>query len=76
MVYIVSKSQFICLFSAFFPELLWMAPEILRRYPPRIASQPGDIYSFAIILYEMCTRNEPFVTESWYQSLECEYIFG
>ena len=52
------------------PELLWMAPEILRRYPPRKTSQPGDVYSFAIILYEMCTRNEPYVTESWYQSLE------
>ena len=51
-------------------ELLWMAPEILRNYPPRKASQPGDVYSFAIILYEMCTRNEPYVTESWYQSLE------
>lgn len=47
-----------------------MAPEILRKYPPRIATQPGDVYSFAIILYEMCTRNEPYVTEEWYQSLE------
>ena len=47
-----------------------MAPEILRKYPLRTATHAGDVYSFAIILYEMCSRNEPYVTEAWYQSLE------
>ncbi|XP_060554776.1 atrial natriuretic peptide receptor 1-like [Ruditapes philippinarum] len=52
------------------PELAWMAPEHLRVYPPRKCSQPGDVYSFAIILYEMCTRNEPYANEPWYISLD------
>ncbi|KAH3838475.1 hypothetical protein DPMN_111885 [Dreissena polymorpha] len=52
------------------PELLWMAPEHLRVYPPRQISQSGDVYSFAIILYEMCTRTEPYTDETWYQSLD------
>ena len=52
------------------PELLWMAPEHLRNYPPRQSSQTGDVFSFAIILYEMCTRTEPYVSETWYKSLD------
>ena len=52
------------------PELLWVAPEILRNHPRRSKSQPGDVYSFSIILFEMCTRNEPFITEPWYHTLE------
>ncbi|XP_052261252.1 atrial natriuretic peptide receptor 1-like [Dreissena polymorpha] len=53
------------------PELLWMAPdpEHLRVYPAsRQRSQAGDMYSFAVILYEICTRAEPFTEESWYTS--------
>ncbi|XP_052249817.1 atrial natriuretic peptide receptor 1-like [Dreissena polymorpha] len=54
----------------FSPELLWMAPEHLRLYPAsRQRSQAGDVYSFAVILYEMCTRAEPFTEESWYTSV-------
>jgi serine/threonine protein kinase len=60
------------LILATLPELAWMAPEQLRVYPPRKCSQPGDVYSFAIILYEMCTRNEPYVNEPWYISLDGE----
>ena len=47
-----------------------MAPESLRGYPPRQYTQSGDVYSFAIILYEMCTRKEPYVTEDWYETVE------
>ncbi|XP_053381094.1 atrial natriuretic peptide receptor 1-like [Mercenaria mercenaria] len=50
------------------PSMLWMAPEHVRAYPPRKSSQLGDVYSFGIILYEMCTRNEPYVNEEWYSS--------
>ena len=44
------------------PELLWTAPEILRKSSDiRLGySQKGDVYSFAIILQEICTRSEPY----------------
>lgn len=64
------------IFSALFyslvysAEFLWMAPELLRTFPPRRYSQPGDVYSFAIILYELATRIEPYTNESWYQSVD------
>lgn len=69
--YTVQQLHYIHLFfSTVCPEFLWMAPELLREYPPRKCTQSGDVYSFAIILYEMCTRREPYVTEDWYESLE------
>lgn len=43
----------------YFTELLYRAPELLRAGPVD-GSQKGDIYSFAIILYEMHSRNGPF----------------
>ncbi|WAR31870.1 ANPRA-like protein, partial [Mya arenaria] len=55
--------------------MLWMAPEHLRNYPPRQKSQTGDVYSFAIILYEICTRAEPYVSEMWYTSLDVKKCF-
>lgn len=48
---------------------LWMAPELLRILPLRQYTQPGDVYSFAIIMYEMCTRKQPYVTEMSYISV-------
>ena len=57
-------------FSVSLSGAFWMAPEILRSYPLTKASQPGDVYGFAIILYEMCSRNEPYINEHWYQSVE------
>lgn len=42
-------------------ELLWMAPEILRMSDrPVNGTQKGDVYSFAIILQEFHTREEPY----------------
>ncbi|KAL5267604.1 hypothetical protein ACHWQZ_G004597 [Mnemiopsis leidyi] len=47
-----------------FFDLLWMAPEHLRQretIPERmIGSQKGDIYSFAIIVSEIMSKNTPY----------------
>ena len=41
--------------------MLWTAPEILRnKYASKRGTQEGDVYSFAIILYEIHGRNGPF----------------
>ena len=38
-------------------KLLWIAPELLRDETSR-GSQKGDVYSFAIVVYEMFRRSE------------------
>ncbi len=41
--------------------LLWTAPEHLRQDDvSRTGSQKGDVYSYAIVLYEILQRNGPF----------------
>lgn len=41
------------------PGLFWKSPELLRD--PNIYGTPkGDVYAFAIILYEICGRKGPF----------------
>ncbi|XP_045198693.2 atrial natriuretic peptide receptor 1-like isoform X2 [Mercenaria mercenaria] len=59
-------------------SMIWVAPEHVRVHPKRISSQTGDVYSFGIILYEMCTRLEPYLNEEWYSSLNdvIERIIG
>ena len=44
-------------------ELLWTAPEILRDPQNNGPSKESDVYSAAIVMYEIMTRNEPFETE-------------
>ncbi|XP_024916182.1 retinal guanylyl cyclase 2 isoform X3 [Cynoglossus semilaevis] len=42
-------------------ELLWTAPEILRSGQPGLhGTQPGDVFSFAIIIQEVVIRGPPF----------------
>ncbi|XP_046355745.2 atrial natriuretic peptide receptor 1-like [Haliotis rufescens] len=44
-------------------ECLWKAPEVLRDTKSK-GSQPGDVYSFGIILQEIITREAPFFEET------------
>lgn len=42
-------------------DLFWKAPELLRSPMQNIrGTQKGDVYSFAIILYEILGRRGPF----------------
>ncbi|XP_049772085.1 retinal guanylyl cyclase 2 [Schistocerca cancellata] len=42
-------------------DLLWTAPELLRNPALRKqGSQPGDVYSFGIVMQEVVVRGEPF----------------
>ena len=42
-------------------DMLWTSPELLRdKSAPRRGTQEADVYSFAIILYEIHGRNGPF----------------
>ncbi|XP_014663428.1 PREDICTED: atrial natriuretic peptide receptor 1-like [Priapulus caudatus] len=47
--------------SHYCSDLLWKAPELLRiASPPPKGTQPGDVYSFAIIIQEIVIRDEPY----------------
>ena len=40
---------------------LWTAPEILRmNFPLERGTPKGDVYSFAIVAYEIMVRSEPY----------------
>ena len=42
--------------------LLWSAPEILRSGGAFCTNFEGDVYSFAIVLQEIITREKPYAT--------------
>lgn len=41
-------------------DLLWKAPELVRRPKPYKGSPKGDVYAFGIILYEIMGRSGPY----------------
>ncbi|XP_078662469.1 atrial natriuretic peptide receptor 2-like [Branchiostoma floridae x Branchiostoma belcheri] len=43
-----------------FTRMFWVAPELLRRECPLKGSQKGDVYSFAMVAYEVATRSAPY----------------
>ena len=38
----------------------WMAPEALNKSPKTINSKAADMWSFAVLLWELSTREVPF----------------
>lgn len=48
----------------YYRSLFWKSPELLRD-PNIYGTQKGDIYSFAIILYEICGRKGPFGSQEY-----------
>lgn len=44
----------------FLSELFWTAPELLEEDVAVRSSQPGDVYSYGIILSELLNREEPY----------------
>lgn len=50
-----------CILLCFLADLQWKAPELLRDIGHSLyGSQKGDIYSFALILYEIHGRKGPW----------------
>jgi serine/threonine protein kinase len=43
-----------------FLDLLWTAPELLLLKNKGRGTQTGDVYSFAVILYEINGRKGPY----------------
>ena len=56
--------------------LMWRAPELLRQgRPVPEGSQKGDVYSFAIILYELYGRKGPWGETHLSSSGACLFSF-
>ncbi|KAF6199006.1 hypothetical protein GE061_007029 [Apolygus lucorum] len=53
-----------CESYAYWKRLLWTAPELLRmERPPPDGTQKGDVFSFAIIVHEIVTRQGPWANQ-------------
>ena len=48
--------------NEFYKSLLWTAPELLRSDTECYGNQKGDVYSFAILTYEIVYREFPYQT--------------
>ena len=51
----------------------WMAPEVLENQP---YDERADIYSFAIVLWELAMKEEPFRGMHPMQASRCETPFA
>jgi len=58
-------------------DLFWKAPELLRNpHAPIRGTQEGDIYSFAIILYEILGRKGPYGNINLEPKGNCDHIIN
>ncbi|XP_057313315.1 integrin-linked protein kinase-like [Hydractinia symbiolongicarpus] len=46
----------------------WMSPEVLRSNPASVDQRSADMWSFAIIMWELATREVPYISLS---AMEC-----
>jgi len=44
----------------YYQNLLWKSPELLKEKDVTKGSQKGDVYAFAIVLYEIYGRKGPY----------------
>lgn len=58
------KSGYTFLIFCVILDQFWKAPELLRN-PHVYGSQKGDVYAFAIIMYEIFSRKGPFGQTSY-----------
>ena len=42
----------------------WSAPEVLRKRPEEVNKKSADMWSFAVILWELFTKEAPFANFS------------
>ena len=61
---------------AYYRDLLWTAPELLRmkHRRPISGTQKGDVYGFAIIVQEIIYRALPFFCDSIELDPKCTLI--
>ncbi|XP_055341534.1 uncharacterized protein LOC129590364 [Paramacrobiotus metropolitanus] len=65
--------------QVYFPPLLWSAPEILTavsRDEPHLPTVAGDVYSFAVIVFEVMTRDLPYEYNNIPYSMSYEQLFA
>jgi len=58
---------------AYYKNKFWLAPEIINS-PTKLTSKSGDIFSYAIILYEIGAREEPYAFEMTDQNLTSNQV--
>ena len=46
----------------------WMSPESLKKKPEEINKKSADMWSMGVILWELCTRDIPFIE---YSPMQC-----
>lgn len=59
---VIDRITMFCIQNA---DKLWTAPELLRMLEtPVQGTQPGDVYSFAMVMQEVILRDRPFCREN------------